>query len=120
MYIAMASSTYMVLSSIDRYLVKKELRMNSAAIRIVIGGALGFFFAFIISLINEIDLWVAFINGLWFAIFIMVIVIVLNWAARISEKKGYDQWVGIGLVLLLNVVGAAILLFLPAHKQDKN
>jgi uncharacterized membrane protein len=66
---------------------------------------------------NRKGLVPAFIRGILFSMIVALIVIALSWAAEVSEKKGYDQWVGILLVLILNIIGIVILLCIPTKKQ---
>lgn len=66
---------------------------------------------------NRKDLVPAFIRGILFSMIVALIVIALSWTAEVSEKKGYDQWVGILLVLILNIIGIVILLCIPTKKQ---
>lgn len=91
--------------------------MNSSSTRILIAALLGLFSGFIVSLVNGKDLFPAFISGIQFSIIVVLVVIVLSWASGVSEKKGYDQWVGILLVLIFNIFGIIILGCLPTKKR---
>jgi len=93
--------------------------MNSSLTRIVVAALLGFISGFIVSLVNRKDLLPSFVSGLLFSVIVAVIVIVLTWASGVTKQKGYDQWIGILLVLIFNIVGIIILLCLPPSKAKQ-
>lgn len=82
-----------------------------------IGALMGLVAGFAVSMANGKALAASLLSGLEFSIVVGLVVAVLSWAARASEQKGYDPWLGIVLVLILNVVGIVLLLLLPARKR---
>jgi hypothetical protein len=51
--------------------------------------------------------------GFIFAVLVGIIVAMLSWGIDIAVKKGYPAWVGLFLVLFLNVFGLVIIAVLP-------
>jgi hypothetical protein len=77
---------------------------------------LGFVIAVAVSLLNGGDLLGSVLSGLVLAVIVGVIVAVLSWAVDTARTKGYGAWVGVLLVILLNLVGVVLLLLLPARQ----
>lgn len=96
------------------------MRTSTFMYKVSIAALLGLITGFIVSLVNGKDLLPSLISGLQFSIIVTVVVIALTWASEVSEQKGYDQWVGISLVLIFNIIGIVILLCLPTKKRSND
>lgn len=86
--------------------------MKSSA-RIVLALVISFFAGFILALLNGRGLLLSLQSALFFTIIVTIIVAILSWGIDIAVIKGYLDWVGFLLALLLNVFGLAILAVLP-------
>lgn len=86
--------------------------------RIAVAALGGMILGVVVSLLNGRGLAAALIGGVQFSVVLVVIVAVIDWAVGISRRKGYAPWLGVVLVLFLNVVGAVVLLILPNHNPD--
>jgi hypothetical protein len=81
--------------------------------RIFIALIVSFVLGFAISLLNGQSLVSALQSGFFFAVLVAVIVAMLSWGIDIAVKKGYPDWAGFFLVLILNVFGLLLLAILP-------
>ena len=93
--------------------------MNSS-IRIVLAFIIGFLVGSVISFLNRPDLLLSLQAGFIFAVNVTVIVAILSWGVDITVKKGYPDWVGFFLVLILNILGLLILGILPNKTMTSN
>ena len=84
-----------------------------SSIRITLSLIISFALGFIISLSNGRDFLSALQSGFVFSIIVATVVAMLSWGIDIAAKKGYSDWVGFLLVLVLNVFGLVILVVLP-------
>ena len=93
--------------------------MKSSA-RITFAFVIGFLLGVIISLLNGRDFLLSLQAGLVFAVFAALIIGMLSWGIEIATKKGYSGWVGLLLVLFLNVLGLLLLAILPIKSRTLN
>jgi hypothetical protein len=84
-----------------------------SSIRIILSFIISFILGVVISLSNGRDLLSSLQSAFIFAIIAATIVAMLSWGIGIAVKKGYSNWVGFLLVLILNILGLAILVVLP-------
>ena len=70
----------------------------------------------VLSFANGMDILSAIKSALIFSVFTGAVVAILGWAVDIAREKGYSTFLAIFLVLVLNVFGIAILLFLPDRR----
>ncbi|MEP7359769.1 MAG: hypothetical protein ABI847_21135 [Anaerolineales bacterium] len=91
--------------------------MNSGTSRIALGAVLAFVGALGIGLANGLGALTSLGNALIFSLIVGAIIAVLNWAIAIAQRKGYSPWLGFGLVVVLNVIGLLLLLWLPARSK---
>ncbi len=78
---------------------------------------LGFVSGFAIAMANGRDALAALGDALVFALLVSAIVAVLAWASETAARKGYSPWLGVLAVVLLNVFGVALLLWLPVRRK---
>lgn len=88
--------------------------------RIVLALVISFIAGFILALFNGRGLLLSLQSALFFTIIVTIIVAILSWGIDIAVKKGYPDWVGFLLALLLNVFGLAILAVLPTKTAVAN
>ena len=81
--------------------------------RILLALVISFLAGFILALLNGRGLLLSLQSALFFTIIVTIVVAILSWGIDIAVKKGYPDWVGFLLALLLNVFGLAILAVLP-------
>jgi hypothetical protein len=81
--------------------------------RIMLSFIISFILGVVISLSNGRDLLSSLQSAFIFAIIAATIIAMLSWGIDIAVKKGYSNWVGFLLVLILNILGLAILAVLP-------
>ena len=84
-----------------------------SSIRIMLSFVISFILAIVISLSNGRDLLSSLQSAFIFAIIAATIVAMLSWGIDIAVKKGYSDWMGFLLVLILNIIGLLILAVLP-------
>ena len=84
-----------------------------SSIRIILSFIISFILGVVISLSNGRDLLSSLQSAFIFAIIAATIVAMFSWGIDIAVKKGYSNWVGFLLVLILNILGLAILAVLP-------
>lgn len=92
--------------------------MSRSSTRIAVAALGGMILGVVVSLINGRDSVAALIGGVQFSILLALIVAIIDWAVGISTRKGYGPWLGVVLVVFLNVLGAVILLILTDHNPD--
>ncbi len=87
---------------------------------------LGFVIGMIATLYNGLTLTNALTNSLIFALVVLYAALVSLWGASLAINKGYAEWLGFLLGLLLNLIGIVILYILPrrsihqpAHEIDQ-
>ncbi len=81
--------------------------------RIVLAFVLGYCISLIVSILNGRAFFLALQSSLAFAVIVTVIVALLSWGMEIAAHKGYSEWLGFWLVLILNVFGLLLLVILP-------
>ena len=81
--------------------------------RIILSFVISFILGVVISLSNGRDLLSSLQSAFIFAIIVATIIAMLSWGIDIAVKKGYSDWVGFLLVLILNILGLVILAVLP-------
>jgi hypothetical protein len=91
--------------------------VNLGTKRILFGAILAFASAFTISLANGLGALSSLGNALFFSLLISAIVSVLVWAMEISERKGFNAWLGFWAIIVLNLFGVVLLLWLPARND---
>jgi drug/metabolite transporter (DMT)-like permease len=91
--------------------------VNLGTKRIIFGAILAFVSAFAISLANGLGALTSLGNALFFSLLISAIVAVLVWAMEIAQRKGYDPRVGFWTIIVLNLFGVVLLLWLPARND---
>ena len=84
-----------------------------ASTRIFIAFFVSLILGFSISLLNGRSQAPALQSGFFFAVLVAIIVAMLSWGIDIAVKKGYPDWVGFFVVLILNVFGLLLLAILP-------
>ena len=84
-----------------------------SSIRIILSFVISFILGVVFSLSNGRDLLSSLQSAFIFAIIVATLVAMLSWGIDIAVKKGYSNWVGFLLVLILNILGLAILVVLP-------
>jgi len=84
-----------------------------SSIRIILSFVISFILGVVISLSNGRDLLSSLQSAFIFAIIVATIIAMLSWGIDIAVKKGYSDWVGFLLVLILNILGLVILAVLP-------
>ena len=84
-----------------------------SSIRIILSFIISFILGVVISLSNGQDLLSSLQSAFIFAIIVATLVAMLSWGIDIAVKKGYSDWVGFLLVLILNILGLVILAVLP-------
>ena len=84
-----------------------------SGIRIVLAFIIGLLVGSVISFLNGRGLLLSIKAGFSFAVFVAFVVSMLSWGIDIAVKKGYPDWVGFFLVLVLNILGLLILAILP-------
>jgi hypothetical protein len=77
----------------------------------------GLVVAGIVSLINGSSLVRSILSGLVLALIAGILVAVLSWAIDGARAKGYPAWLGVLLIVFLNLVGVIVLLLLPPKKS---
>ena len=90
-----------------------------ASTRIFIAFIVSLILGFSISLLNGHSQVSALQSGCFFAVLVAIIVAMLSWGIDIAAKKGYPDWVGFFVVLILNVFGLLLLAILP-NKSTHN
>jgi lipopolysaccharide export LptBFGC system permease protein LptF len=95
------------------YLTQRKEDMPSRINRILIAVTALFATALVVSLINFRDISTALANSLLFALLTGAFLLWLHLGATMAERKGYDTWLGMLLVLFLNRLGFVILWLLP-------
>ena len=84
-----------------------------SSMRIMFSFIISFILGVVISLSNGQDLLSSLQSAFIFAIIVATLVAMLSWGIDIAVKKGYSNWVGFLLVLILNILGLVILAVLP-------
>lgn len=91
--------------------------MGNRWVRILFAVLASLAIAVTVSLINGKSLIQSILSGLILALIVGVLVALLAWAIDTAQAKGYRAWVGLLLVVLLNLVGVIVLLLLPSKKS---
>jgi len=97
--------------------LRKEIPMFSRWHKVLIATLAGLVVALVVSLINGRNLVQSVLSGLILALIAGILVAVLSWAMDTAQAKGYRAWVGVLLIVLLNLVGVVVLLLLPSKKS---
>ena len=84
-----------------------------SSMRIMFSFIISFILGVVISLSNGQDLLSSLQSAFIFAIIVATLVAMLSWGIDIAVKKGYSNWGGFLLVLILNILGLVILAVLP-------
>lgn len=80
---------------------------------------LGLVAGLVVSLTNGLSLVQAAGRGAVFALLAGLLVWLLSWAMETAAHKGYSPWLGLWLIVLLNLVGILVLLWLPPKRGKK-
>jgi hypothetical protein len=72
----------------------------------------------VVSLVNGRSPTRSVLSGLVLALAVGAMVAVLSWAADTARAKGYGAWVGVLLIILLNLAGAGVLVLLPSKRAN--
>lgn len=75
---------------------------------------------FVGSLVNGRGFVPAIVAGVQFSITVAAVVAIINWVTDIARRKGYSPWLRVFLVVLLQILGMVILLFLPHRHRARD
>jgi len=85
--------------------------------RIWLAFVLGFLAGLLFELSNGNDFLSALQPAFFFAILTTALVSLLTGGIELARRKGYADWVGFVLVLVLNVFGLILLMLLPKRNR---
>jgi hypothetical protein len=88
--------------------------------RVLTALVLGFSLGLISSMSNGLSFVPAAGRGAAFALLVGLLVWLLSWASETAVHKGYSPWLGFWLVILLNLVGILVLLWLPSRANTSS
>jgi Na+/proline symporter len=87
--------------------------MKTLQLRVIAGIVIAFLAGFLLSLSNGLGFADAVGRGAIYALIVGAVVAVLSWAVYMAARKGYSPWLGVALVVFLNLIGVLVLLWLP-------
>ncbi len=91
-----------------------RVKLMKSNTRIGLAFFLSFFLGFIVAFSNKRDILLSIQSSFIFAVLVALVVALLVWGMNIAVKKGYPDWVGFFLVLVLNILGIFLLAILPS------
>lgn len=80
---------------------------------------LGFGIGMIATLYNGLSLTSALTNSLIFALVVLYAALISLWGMSLAIHKGYAEWLGFLLGLVLNLIGILILYILPRRSAQE-
>jgi hypothetical protein len=89
------------------------------ATRTISAFALAFIVGTILATANGLDPATALGSSITFAGITAALVALLSFGIEKAEEKGYPAWMGVLLVVFLNVLGLVILTFLPRQPAER-
>src|SRR5262245_44735067 len=106
-------------TSVSEYPDGQDLHKMKTAARVISALALAFVVGVTLASANGQDVVTALRSSLAFASIAATLVALLSFGMEKAVDKGYPAWLGLLLVVLLNVLGLVILTLLPARMTER-